>query len=62
MLEALILFFSAFVHGLAGFAFALLAVPLLSLIRPLSEIVPVIALWGFTMNLISSQANFLRSP
>ncbi|OAQ20435.1 sulfite exporter TauE/SafE family protein [Thermosulfurimonas dismutans] len=52
MLEALILFFSAFVHGLAGFAFALLAVPLLSLIRPLSEIVPVIALWGFTMNLI----------
>ncbi len=50
MLEAVILFLSAFVHGLAGFAFALLAVPLLSLQAPLREIVPLVALFGFTMN------------
>ncbi len=52
MLEVVILFLAAFVHGLAGFAFALLAVPLLSLFRPLPEIVPLIALFGFTMNVI----------
>ncbi len=52
MLEALILFMAAFVHGLAGFAFALLAVPLLSLVNPLTEVVPLVALFGFTMNAI----------
>ncbi|QJA06365.1 sulfite exporter TauE/SafE family protein [Thermosulfurimonas marina] len=52
MWEGLILFFAAFVHGLAGFAFALLSVPLLSLRHPFQEIVPLIALFGATMNAI----------
>ncbi len=47
---ALILFGAAFVHGLAGFAFALLAVPLLAFFWPLREIVPLMALLGGTIN------------
>jgi len=41
---------ASFVHGLAGFAFALLAVPLLSLVWPLKKIVPLMALLGGTIN------------
>ncbi len=47
---ALILFLAALVHGLAGFAFALLAVPLLSFLWPLLEIVPLMALLGLVLN------------
>lgn len=50
VLAALILSLAAFVHGLAGFAFALLAVPLLSFFWPLREIVPLMALLGFVLN------------
>ncbi|MBX6422719.1 sulfite exporter TauE/SafE family protein [Thermosulfurimonas sp. F29] len=52
MLEALVLFLAAFVQGLAGFAFALLAVPLLSLEWPLLRVVPLVALCGFTLNVL----------
>ncbi|WP_297057307.1 sulfite exporter TauE/SafE family protein [Thermosulfurimonas sp.] len=52
MPEALILFTAAFVHGLAGFAFALLAVPFLSFFQPLVLVVPLVALFGFTLNAI----------
>ncbi len=50
ILPAAILFGAAFVHGLAGFAFALLAVPLLIFLWPLQEIVPLLALFGGTIN------------
>ncbi len=52
LFQALILLGASFVHGLAGFAFALFAVPLLSLWHPLPQLIPVVALWGFTVNLI----------
>ncbi len=50
MLEGLILLFAAFVHGLVGFAFALLAVPLLSFLLSLKLVVPLMALFGTTIN------------
>ncbi len=50
LLAGVIFFSAAFVHGLAGFAFALLAVPLLSLFWPLKQIVPLMALLGGTIN------------
>ncbi len=50
LIALFILFLAAFVHGLAGFAFALLAVPLLSFLWPLKEIVPLMALLGFVLN------------
>ena len=46
----IIVFGAAFVHGLVGFAFALLAVPLLSFLWPLREIVPLMALLGGVLN------------
>lgn len=49
-LAAAILFFAALVHGLVGFAFALLAVPLLSFLWPLKSIVPLMALLGAVLN------------
>ena len=49
-LSFLIFFTAALVHGLAGFAFALLALPLLSLLWPLREVVPLMALLGGTIN------------
>ncbi len=52
LLAGLILFSAAFVHGLAGFAFALFAVPLLSLLWPLKEVVPLMALLGFVVNAV----------
>ena len=41
---------AAFIHGLVGFAFALLAVPLLSFFWPLKDIVPLMALLGAVLN------------
>jgi len=46
----LILLTAAFIHGVAGFAFALFAVPLLIFFWPLREVVPLIALLGGTIN------------
>ncbi|MBA2847897.1 hypothetical protein HNQ76_000243 [Thermosulfuriphilus ammonigenes] len=45
------LLMGALVHGLAGFGFALVAVPLLALIYPLRLIVPLVALNGLVINL-----------
>jgi len=50
LLAGVVLFAAAFVHGVAGFAFALLAVPLLVLLWPLREVVPLVALFGGTIN------------
>ncbi len=49
-LTGLILFTAALVHGLAGFAFALLAVPLLAFFCPLRFVVPLLALLGALLN------------
>ncbi len=52
LLASIVLFLAAFIHGLAGFAFALFAVPLLSLFWPLKEVVPLMALLGFIVNAV----------
>ncbi|WP_022852980.1 sulfite exporter TauE/SafE family protein [Thermodesulfatator atlanticus] len=50
ILIGIILFLAAFIHGVAGFAFALFAVPLLSFCWPLKKVVPLIALLATTLN------------
>jgi len=49
-IAGLILFAASFVHGMAGFAFALLAVPLLAFFWPLRFVVPLLALLGVVLN------------
>ncbi|WP_456430980.1 sulfite exporter TauE/SafE family protein [Thermosulfuriphilus sp.] len=46
------LFLGAFVHGLAGFGFALVAVPLLAFAYPLKAVVPLVAINGLIINLL----------
>ncbi len=61
----LILFVAALIHGLCGFAFALIAVPLLSLFCPLRIVVPLMALLGFALNavlFIFLRKHFLGKP
>ncbi|HID97781.1 MAG TPA: hypothetical protein EYP57_06300 [Thermodesulfobacteriaceae bacterium] len=51
-LTAIILFSSAFVHGVADFAFALVALPLLSCIMSLTVALPMIAVCGFLIHFV----------
>ncbi|AEH45169.1 protein of unknown function DUF81 [Thermodesulfatator indicus DSM 15286] len=48
--EIAVIFLAAFIYGVAGFAFALLAVPLLSFAWPLKHIVPLVALLATSLN------------
>ncbi len=50
LITGLVLFTAAFVHGIAGFAFALLAVPLLAFFWPLRFVVPLLAFLGAVLN------------
>jgi len=52
LFTAIILFLGSMVQGLAGFGFALTVMPLLSLFMPISELVPLTALGGTTINLV----------
>lgn len=47
-----IFFLSALIHGLVGFAFALIALPLISLFKGVKFAVPLLSLFSFTVNLI----------
>ena len=49
---AIILFIGSMVQGLAGFGFALTVMPILSLVMPMTELVPLVALSGTTINLV----------
>ncbi len=42
-----VLFFAYFIRGIAGFGSALIAVPLLAIFFPVSQVVPLIALWDW---------------
>lgn len=52
LIIALILFTGSLIQGLAGFGFALTVTPLLSLMMPLRELVPLITLCGTVINLV----------
>ena len=52
ILSILIIFFASAVQGAIGFAYALIAVPLLSLILPMKIIVPMIVISSFVNNII----------
>lgn len=47
-----ILFLSAFIHGVVGFAFALTALPLLALVFSVKEAVPLMALYSLIVNIV----------
>lgn len=47
-----ILFISAFIHGVVGFAFALTALPLLALVFSVKEAVPLMALYSLIVNVL----------
>jgi uncharacterized membrane protein YfcA len=57
MITAALLFLCAFMRSAVGFGDALLAIPLLGMIMPLSTASPVVALAGFTMSLSIVVAN-----
>ena len=61
-----ILFISALIHGLVGFAFALTAVPLIALFKSVKFAVPLISLFSFTVNLfmlfILKEKRILKIP
>ncbi|WP_416176164.1 sulfite exporter TauE/SafE family protein [Clostridium sp.] len=52
ILSILIIFFASCVQGAVGFAYALIAVPLLSFILPMKIIVPIIVISSFINNII----------
>jgi len=47
----LIIIFASFVQGLSGFGFALVSIPLLSILIDIKEAVPLAALCGFVINI-----------
>ncbi|NLP05441.1 sulfite exporter TauE/SafE family protein [Candidatus Fermentibacteria bacterium] len=49
---SLVLFSGAFVQGVTGSAFSLLSLPLLTLIAPAAEAVPVLSVFGLAVNLM----------
>lgn len=49
---SLILLLGAFVQGVTGFAFSLLSLPLLTLLAPAEEAVPVLSVFGLVVNLM----------
>lgn len=49
---SLILLAGAFVQGVTGFAFSLLSLPLLTLLAPAAEAVPVLSVFGLVVNLM----------
>jgi len=49
---SLILGLSAFIQGAVGFGFSLVAVPLLALLMPLKEIVPMMVLFSLVLNIM----------
>ncbi len=53
LLLSLILFLSALIHGLVGFAFALTALPLLALVKSVKFSVPLLAFYSFSVNFIT---------
>lgn len=52
LLLSFIFFLSALVHGLVGFAFALMALPLIALLKGVKFGVPLLSLFSFTINVI----------
>lgn len=61
-----ILFLSAFIHGVVGFAFALTALPLLALVFSVKEAVPLMALYSLIVNIVMlvlmKEKNIFRVP
>lgn len=51
LLMGIVLFSSALIHGLVGFAFAITALPLLSLVKSVKFSVPLLSLLSFVVNL-----------
>lgn len=51
VLIGLIIFFASFTQGLAGFGFALISIPLLSLVVGIKYAIPLGALCGFVVNI-----------
>jgi uncharacterized membrane protein YfcA len=51
LLVGIVLFSSALIHGLVGFAFAITALPLLSLVKSVKFSVPLLSLLSFVVNL-----------
>ena len=51
LLVGIVLFSSALIHGLVGFAFATTALPLLSLVKSVKFSVPLLSLLSFVVNL-----------
>lgn len=52
VLQALIILISAVLQGITGFGFSLVAVPLLSLVAPLGEVVPLLVLYSLLLNIL----------
>jgi uncharacterized membrane protein YfcA len=52
MIISLMIAFSAFVQGITSFGFSLMALPLLALVLPVSQIVPMLVLYSILLNLI----------
>lgn len=52
MLLGMIIAFSSFIQGVTSFGFSLIALPLLALILPFNEIVPLLVLFSLVLNLI----------
>lgn len=51
-LIGIIIFISAVLQGVTGFGFSLVAVPLLSMVSPLGEVVPLLVLYSLLLNIL----------
>jgi len=51
LIISIVLFISALIHGLLGFAFALTALPLIALVLSMKEAVPLMALYSLVVNI-----------
>ena len=50
MIGSIVIFFSAFIQGITGFGFAVVAIPFLSLFVPLQMVVPIVGILGIFIN------------